>query len=111
VQETIDQVAYNGVTSLYGGEVRYDINEKWDIGGQVSALHSLMNNQFDYSAGLSIGHSIMENVWLNLGYNVIGFDDRDFSRGRSTSKGFFLKFRIKIDQQTVKEAKTRFVSK
>jgi uncharacterized repeat protein (TIGR01451 family) len=111
VQETIDQVAYNGVTSLYGGEARYDINEKWDIGGQVCALHSIRNNQFGYSAGLSIGYSVMENVWLNLGYNVIGFEDRDFSQGRSLSKGFFLKFRIKFDQLTAKQAKNRFTRK
>jgi uncharacterized repeat protein (TIGR01451 family) len=111
VQETIDQVAYNGVTALYGAEARYDINEKWDIGAQLSALHSILNNQFDYSAGLSIGHSLMENVWLNIGYNVIGFDDRDFSRGRSTSRGFFIKFRIKFDQLTVRKVKNRFTHK
>ena len=105
VQETIDRVEYNGITNLYGVEARYDITRKWDIGIQASALHSIENGQINYSAGPSIGHSFMDNVWVSLGYNVVGFYDRDFADGRSRSEGFYIKFRIKFDQKTAKQAK------
>lgn len=60
--------------------------------------------QYDYSDGASVGHSLATNTWLSLGYNLVGFRDEDFSRSRHTSQGPYLKFRIKFDQQSVKEA-------
>lgn len=105
IKETIDKVDYNGVINLYGAEARYDVNKRWDIGTQISALHSIVNAQADYSAGISVGHSFIKNVWLSLGYNAFGFYDRDFSDGSSTAKGFYLKFRVKFDKQTASQAK------
>jgi uncharacterized repeat protein (TIGR01451 family) len=105
VQEYIDETAYNSITNLYGSEMRYDINKKWDIGTNLSVLHSVNNSQYDGHAGFSVGHSFMKNVWVSLGYNFIGFYDRDYSQGRSTSQGIFMKFRVKFDQQSSKELK------
>jgi hypothetical protein len=46
----------------------------------------------------------MDNTWISLGYNLVGFEDDDFSSANFTAQGFFLHFRIKFDQQSVKEA-------
>ncbi len=103
LKENIAMTEYSGVTNLYGMEYRYDLNSEWDLGAQVSSLHSINTSQSDTSAGLSIGHNFMENIWLSLGYNFVGFEDRDFASARTTSQGIYLRFRIKFDQQSLKE--------
>ncbi len=50
----------------------------------------------DASYGAAIGHAVIKNIWVSVGYNFVGFYDRDFSQGRSTSQGVYMKFRIKF---------------
>ena len=104
VRDTIDGVAYDGYTDLVGLESRYDLTPKWDVGLRGSVLHAWAVDQLDHSYGVSVGHNLMQNVWISLGYNLTGFDDRDFSAAESTSQGPFLRFRIKFDQVSLREA-------
>lgn len=104
VQENIDGKSYDGFTDLIGVEGRYDINKRWDIGLRTSVLHSWNSKQVDYGAGASLGYNVMQNAWVSLGYNVLGFEDRDFSRADFTAQGPFLRFRIKFDQDSLRKA-------
>lgn len=104
VQETIEGTDYSGYTDLIGAEGRYDINKDWDIGLHGSILHSWNASVFDYSSGMSVGYNIATNAWLSLGYNLAGFDDKDFSQANFTAQGPFVKFRFKFDQESVREA-------
>ena len=103
VRETIDDISYEGYTDLVGLESRYDITKNWDIGLRASVLHAWELNQYDYSYGASIGHSFIKNIWISAGYNFAGFRDEDFSGDRYSSKGPFVQFRMKFDQQSVRE--------
>ncbi len=111
VTDTIDNDRYCGFTDLLGIETRYDITEKWDVGARASVLHSWNAGQMDYSSGVSVGYSFVKNVWVSLGYNFIGFEDEDFSNGSYTAQGPFVRFRIKFDQETVKDAVNWFGGK
>jgi len=104
VNETIDDNDYSGYTDLIGIEWRYDIIKKWDLGLRGSALHSWKAGQFKYSAGASIGYNVVKNIWVSAGYNFAGFSDKDFSKADFTSKGPYVKFRMKFDQWSVKDA-------
>ena len=53
---------------------------------------------FRYSTGFSVGHSVFDNTWVSVGYNVTGFEDDDFVSAEYTAKGPYLKFRMKLDQ-------------
>ncbi|MDI6743357.1 MAG: hypothetical protein QMD11_11545, partial [Smithella sp.] len=104
VQEKIEGVNYSGYTDLLGAEGRYDVNKYWDVGLHGSVLHSWNASVFDYSSGMSVGYNVAQNAWFSLGYNVTGFDDKDFSQANFTAKGPFVKFRFKFDQESVREA-------
>ena len=104
VQEKIYDSDYSGYTDLVGVEGRYYISKDWDIGLQGSIMHSWNASAFDYSTGFSVGYNIMQNAWLSLGYNLIGFEDKDFSQSNYTAQGPFVKFRFKIDQNSVRDA-------
>jgi len=50
----------------------------------------------------------LTNTWISLGYNVIGFWDRDFSAGNFTARGPFVRFRFKFDQESAGEVLRTF---
>lgn len=103
VLENIDGRDYSGYTDLYGAEARYDLTKELDVGVHGSVLHSWNSVQLDYSAGFSVGYKVVKNAWISVGYNVSGFEDRDFSKADYTSKGPFIRFRFKFDQGSVRE--------
>ncbi len=95
---------YEGYTDLIGMEGRYDITKDWDIGLHGNILHSWNSSNYDYSSGISAGYNIAENAWLSVGYNFIGFNDKDFSQTDFTAEGPFIRFRFKFDQNSVRDA-------
>lgn len=109
VGSTIDDDEYSGYTDLMGVEGRYDLSPKWDVGLAASVLHSWESDAFDYASGVSIGHHVVKNAWLSVGYNFMGFKDEDFSESNFTAQGPYIQFRFKFDQNSVQEALKRFV--
>jgi len=104
VTETIDNTDYSGITELIGLEGRHDVTPKVDLGAHARILHSYRTNQQDYNTGVSVGYTLVKNAWVSIGYNFSGFKDTDFSAADFTSQGVYLKFRIKVDQESAKEA-------
>ena len=104
VLETIDSTDYSGYTDLTGLELRYDLTKRWDVGVRGSMLHSWSIGQTDYGTSVSTGFNVGKNFWISVGYNITGFRDRDFSRADFTSEGPFIKFRLKFDQASAREA-------
>lgn len=103
VKDTFDGTSYSGFTDLIGIEARHDITKRWDVGARGSLLHSWNSNQYDYSAGLSVGCNLVTNAWVSLGYNFTGFVDDDFSSAKYTAQGPFIQFRMKFDQYSMKD--------
>ena len=111
VFDTIDGAGYDGYTDLTGLEARYDLTSKWDLGLHAGLLHSWNAGQLDYCTGLSVGYALVRNMWVSLGYNITGFRDEDFSGAEYTAAGPYVKFRLKFDQQSVKEMVDWFAAK
>ena len=103
VMDDIDGDRFSGVTSLYGMEYRHDLNQRWDVGLHAGALHSWNSNVIDYQTGISVGHSPWRNVWISLGYNLDGFRDQDFAGAHYTAQGPFMRFRLKVDQHSIRD--------
>ena len=104
VSELINLQTYNSFTDLSGFETRYDLTSKWDIGIHGNVLRARELDNYDYSSGLSLGYSVARNIWISIGYNFCGFRDEDFSNSFYTSEGVFLRFRLKFDQASVRDA-------
>ena len=100
VIDSFDGDEYNGVTHLLGTEYRHDFTRLIDFGLHAHTLYSANSNNYLYSSGLSVGFQLARNVWLSLGYNFDGFEDRDFSAAGYTAQGPYLQFRMKFDQNT-----------
>ncbi|MEE2892859.1 MAG: hypothetical protein VX766_12035 [Pseudomonadota bacterium] len=90
-------------TTLFGSEYRYDFTRRWDLGLHGSVLSSWSPSVHDVQAGLSIGHTPFDNFWISLGYNFVGFTDDDFTAADFTAQGPFVKFRFKLNQESLAE--------
>jgi hypothetical protein len=101
VLDNIDGVDYKGYTDLMGAEMRYDLNEDWDVGGFGSMMRSVNAGVNSYGLGGSLGYKLMENTWLAVGYNVRGMSDRDFAGAGYKNRGPFVTLRMKVDQDTL----------
>ncbi len=86
-RDTIDGKEYSGVTDQLGMEWRHFIGSRWDIAARGSARHGWTADVLQYSAGLSGGYKLLEDIWLSLGYNFAGYHDRDFSAADYTAQG------------------------
>jgi uncharacterized repeat protein (TIGR01451 family) len=100
VLETIDGTDYKGYTDLIGAEIRHDITQRWDIGMFGSMMRSVNAGVRSYGLGASVGFKVVDNMWLAMGYNVRGMDDRDFSDASYRAKGAYITLRMKVDQDT-----------
>ena len=94
--------SFDEITNLIGGEARYDVTEKLDLGFSGSALISA-NGQTEYQIGPSVGYSPVNNTWISLGWNVLGFNDDDFEAAEFSRDGPFIKLRVKFDQNTARD--------
>lgn len=90
---------FNEITQLVGGEVRFDVTERIDLGLSGSALIS-QNGQTDFQIGPSVGYSPVDNTWISVGWNIEGFRDDDFEAAEFSRDGPFIKLRFKFDQNT-----------
>ena len=51
---------------------------------------------------------LRENTWFSLGYNITGFSDRDFNDVLgmdSTSRGCFIRLRLKFDEDLFRRSR------
>lgn len=100
VVSTFDEERYKGLSALFGVDFRRDLTERYDVGAQAASLHSFESGVSENSLGLDVGVTLMQNLWVSLGYNFVGFRDADFSAGRYTAQGPYVWFRLKADQGT-----------
>jgi len=100
VFDQIDGQDYAGYTDLIGIEARRNLGTHWDIGVHGSVQHSWNENITDYGLGASIGYQAFNNAWLSVGYNLLGFNDKDFGSAGYRAQGFFIAIRMKFDQDT-----------
>lgn len=105
VAEQIDGERYASVGHLIGVEARYDVAPGWDfaVAARARQLSSGSADDGHYSVGASVGRLLYKNVWASVGYNVTGFNDDDFSQSEYTAQGPFVRLRVKVDQDSVRE--------
>ncbi|MEL6868665.1 MAG: OmpA family protein [Pseudomonadota bacterium] len=108
VVSQIDGDQFSGYTDLAGVSYRAAFSERWEYRLNGSALHSWNSDVIDYSVGAELGYNPRDNLWLSVGYNLIGFRDADFDNARYTAAGPFINVTIKADQHTLREIAGRF---
>lgn len=97
---SFDNTSYSSTSHLLGGELRFDVTERIDLGLHGSMLTTDDGSSRSYAYGPSIGVSPVDNVWVSLGYNFEGYKDDDFEAAEYANEGLYLKVRLKFDQES-----------
>lgn len=92
-----------GWSNLIGADARFDLSETIDVGASASVREGNGGRAWTWSAGPNVGISPVENTWISVGYNITGFEDRDFEAARYTRSGPYVTFRLRFDQQTFRD--------
>ena len=90
-----------GWSNVIGADVKFDLSEVADIGASGTARIGTGGRNIAWSGGPTITVTPFDNANITLGYNFVGFEDRDFEESRYTRSGPFLTFKLKFDQQSL----------
>ncbi|MDH3626291.1 MAG: DUF11 domain-containing protein [Acidobacteriota bacterium] len=77
------------------------VHQRWTLGMSLREFAELRSSTRDSGAGVEVGFLAFRNLWITVGYNVIGFDDGDFSAAETTESGAFVSFRFKFDERSL----------
>ncbi|HEX8311246.1 MAG TPA: hypothetical protein VF614_08020 [Chthoniobacteraceae bacterium] len=97
-----DSNGINGTSSahLLASRVTYDLTRRWDIGLNASALvDGSGGHGIQYGLGPEVGFTLLDNLRVAVGYNFLGFEDRDLSESQYTQSGFYIAMRFKFDEE------------
>ena len=98
VREDFSGVRDSYAAYLVGGRVTYDMTESWSASFMTSLLYSPKGNARQWAQGVELGYQVQTNLWLALGVNWSGFDDRDLVGSDYTRRGIYLRLRWKFDE-------------
>ncbi len=90
-----------GLSNVFGTDLRFDLKKTIDIGASATIRQNPKGSAFSYSGGPSIGIAPFENSYISIGYNVVGYSDRDFEESRYTRSGPYVTLRLKFDQNSL----------
>ena len=85
---------------LFSGRVGFDLSRRWDIGGLTSVMFGGAGEHRS-AVGGEMGFEVYRNLWLSAGYNATGFADADLALSNYTTRGMFVRFRMKFDESAV----------
>ena len=99
VQNKEQEIDYSG--TWISGRYSYNINKDWDVG--VSGGYLFDNETAkNYMVGVEAGYLVKKNMWVSVGYNFEGLSDNNFSNESFHQKGAYVKFRLKLDEESFK---------
>ncbi len=101
VFDRIDADDLEGWSNMIGADARVDLSETFDLGLGGSVRESNGGNAISYAGGPSVGVTPFRNGYVTLGYNLVGFYDRDYVAERYTRSGPFVTMRFKFDQNSL----------
>jgi hypothetical protein len=91
----------SGWSTVLGADFRFDLSDIADIGAAGTVRIGAKNGNIAYSGGPVLTVTPFENANISLGYNIVGFEDRDFEASRYTRSGPFITLKLKFDQQSL----------
>ncbi len=83
---------------LVGGRALYQLSKRFDAGLSVSVSRGRDSERLLWALGPELGFNFKANLRLGLGYNLVGFRDRDLQGDTPTNRGVFLSLRFKFDE-------------
>jgi hypothetical protein len=98
LQEATDETGltpFTGITALWAGRLSLDLDPAWSAALRYATLGERASGTEQRSWGVEFDRRLKENIFLGVGYNFEGFDDRVFPDAERTSEGPFVAARFR----------------
>ena len=92
-----------GWSNVVGVDGRIDLSDTLDIGASANVRAGIGARSFAYSGGPNLGIKPFQNGWILVGWNIRGFEDRDFEEARYSRQGPYVTMRLKFDQLSLQD--------
>lgn len=89
-------LATRSTAHLIGSRITADLSSRWDAGFLLNVL--MGGGASRYGVGAEVGYLLDRDLWLSAGYNLLGYQDDDLAAGEYTSRGAFIRVRMKFDE-------------
>jgi uncharacterized repeat protein (TIGR01451 family) len=90
-----------GWSNVFGTDIKFDLGKTVDVGVSATIRQNPGGRSLSFSGGPAIGIAPLKNTYISVGYNVVGYRDRDFEDSRYTRSGPFVTLRLKFDQTSL----------
>jgi uncharacterized repeat protein (TIGR01451 family) len=102
VRNAFESYVADASTFMYQAKVIRIFGGKWDVGVSGRIIQQKETRTYRYGGGVEAGRLIKNNVWLGVGYDFGGHDDRDASLNDFQRIGFHVKLRMKFNERLMK---------
>jgi uncharacterized repeat protein (TIGR01451 family) len=92
-----------GWSNVIGADLKFDLSDIIDVGASGTTRIGANGKNIAWSGGPTVTLTPFKNANVTLGYNFVGFEDRDFEDNRYTRSGPFLTFKLKFDQTSFED--------
>lgn len=102
VRNAFESYVADASTFMYQGKIIRVFGGTWDVGVTGRVIHQRETRTYRYGGGVEAGRLLKDNVWLGVGYDFGGHDDRDASLNDFQRSGFHVKLRMKFNERLMK---------
>lgn len=92
---TYDDISSDYTAFLLASNLNKNISDKWTTGVNISTIFDSESNM-DYGLGVEVGYVFDSSLWLSVGYNFVGFNDKDFDPSGELTQGLYFRFRMNV---------------
>lgn len=103
VSEKFGDADVEGWSNVFGVDARFDVSKRLDIGFAGTVRVGNDFRSVAYSGGPMVTLAPEKNMNVRLGYNIVGYRDRDFEAAKYTRQGPYIQLDVKLDQTTFKD--------
>ena len=101
VFDKFGQADVKGWSNIVGADMKFDLSDVAHIGAAGTLRIGSNGKNIAYSGGPVLTVTPFKNANISLGYNIVGFEDRDFEDSRYTRSGPFVTLKLKFDQESL----------
>ncbi len=89
---------YDSTATILDGRAIYYLDRRWDIDINAGVLGTDWLDSRRYSFGFGLNYLVMRNLRAGIGYNFVGFDDKDLDPQGYNLQGINFDIMFKLDE-------------
>jgi len=101
LQDRSNGLSSESLAHLFQARTTVDLTDRFDLGFMGSALCSGDLSSIEWGLGAEVGARVFQNLWVTVGYNILGWRDRDLAGDEETDQGVYVGFRFKFDEDVL----------